>query len=126
MSEGGVFSHMYHIEKLRRIDGHLDGAARIAGGITNSQVWLQIFANVLKQPLELVNVKENGTLGTAMTAGVMTGDFKSVEDAANHMVHISRTILPQPEFEDVYQKKYECYKKALTNMEPVWNGLQTV
>lgn len=124
--EGVVFSHMYHIEKLRRIDGHLDGAARIAGGITNSQVWLQIFANVLKQPLELVNVKENGTLGTAMTAGVMTGDFKSVEDAANHMVHISRTILPQPEFEDVYQKKYECYKKALTNMEPVWNGLQKV
>jgi L-xylulokinase len=122
--EGVVFSHMYHIEKLRHIDGHLDGAARIAGGITNSTVWLQIFANVLQRPLELVNVKENGTLGTAMTAGVMTGDFDSVEDAAKHMVHISRVIDPQRETAAIYQRKYENYKRIVNGMEPVWSELQ--
>lgn len=122
--EGVVFSHMYHIEKLRRIDGHLNGAARIAGGITNSQVWLQIFANVLQRPLELVNVKENGTLGTAMTAGVMTGNFTNVEDAAMHMVHISRVIQPEKKQESIYQKKYEKYKQILEKMEPVWTDMK--
>ncbi len=122
--EGVVFSHMYHIEKLRKIDKNLNGAARIAGGITNSAVWLQIFADVLQQPLEMVNVKENGTLGTAMTAGVMTGDFEDVEKAASHMVHVGRVIQPDANKRDIYQKKYTRYKDILNKMEPVWNEMQ--
>ncbi|WLV78413.1 FGGY-family carbohydrate kinase [Lacticaseibacillus parahuelsenbergensis] len=123
--EGVVFSHMYHIEKLRHINDKLTGAARIAGGITNSKVWLQIFADTLQQPLELVNVKENGTLGTAMTAGVMTGDFASVEEAAKKMVHVGKTIEPNPEDVPVYQKKYQHYKEVLKLMNPVWQKMET-
>lgn len=124
--EGVVFSHMYHIEKLRKVDRNLNGSARIAGGITNSKVWLQIFADILQQPLEMVDVKENGTLGTAMTAGVMTSDFETVEDAAKHMVHVGRTIQPQKSKENIYKKKYAKYKKILNRMEPVWNAMQEV
>ncbi|MEG2253713.1 MAG: FGGY-family carbohydrate kinase, partial [Vagococcus sp.] len=64
--EGVIFSHMYHIEKLRTFNLNLEGAARIAGGITNSDVWLQMFSDALGIPLEIVTVKESGTLGTAM------------------------------------------------------------
>lgn len=123
--EGVVFSHIYHIEKLRKINDQLTGAARIAGGITNSKVWLQIFADTLQRPLELVNVKENGTLGTAMTAGVMTGDFDSIEGAAKKMVHVGLTIHPNPENTSIYQKKYEHYKEVLELMRPVWEKMGT-
>lgn len=44
--EGVAFSHYSHIEKLLRLR-EAPKAVRIAGGAVNSQVWLQIFADVI-------------------------------------------------------------------------------
>ncbi|MDH8649892.1 FGGY-family carbohydrate kinase, partial [Klebsiella pneumoniae] len=43
--EGVAFSHLYHTERLRNINPKLSRTIRIAGGVTNSPVWLQIFAD---------------------------------------------------------------------------------
>ncbi|VEB05590.1 putative L-xylulose kinase [Klebsiella pneumoniae] len=76
--EGVAFSHLYHTERLRNINPKLSRTIRIAGGVTNSPVWLQIFADIFQATLEIVDVKEHGTLGTAMTAAVMVGWFAEV------------------------------------------------
>lgn len=121
--EGVVFSHMYHIDKLRPLNENLTGKARIAGGITNSEVWLKIFANVLNMPLEIVNVKESGTLGTAMAAAVMIGEYSDMKDAAKHMIRVGETIEPDQSQLSVYRKKYEKYCKLLEAMEKTWETL---
>lgn len=90
--EGVAFSHLYHTERLRNINPKLSHTIRIAGGVTNSPVWLQIFADIFRATLEIVDVKEHGTLGTAMTAAVMVGWFAEVFAASNDMVHVSRTV----------------------------------
>ena len=95
---------------LRNINPKLSRTIRIAGGVTNSPVWLQIFADIFQATLEIVDVKEHGTLGTAMTAAVMVGWFAEVFSASNDMVHVSRTVSPNPENHRVYQTKYQLYK----------------
>ncbi|EPC3762226.1 carbohydrate kinase [Klebsiella michiganensis] len=120
--EGVAFSHLYHTERLRNINPDLSRTIRIAGGVTNSAVWLQIFADIFQSTLEIVDVKEHGTLGTAMTAAVMVGWFDDVFAASNEMVHVSRTVTPNPDNNKVYQDKYQLYKNLLSEMQSPWKS----
>ncbi len=122
--EGVVFAHMSHCEKLNNINPNINGPIRIAGGITNSPTWLQIFADVFQRPLELVDVSENGALGTSMAAAVMAGVYSDFATAADKMVKISRTIEPNPEMADIYKQKYALYKAELENMKGTWKTLE--
>ncbi|QGN38180.1 FGGY-family carbohydrate kinase [Klebsiella oxytoca] len=120
--EGVAFSHLYHTERLRHINPELSRTIRIAGGVTNSPVWLQVFADIFQSTLEIVDVKEHGTLGTAMTAAVMAGWFDDVFAASNEMVHVSRTVIPNPDNNKVYQDKYQLYKNLLSEMQSPWKS----
>ncbi|MFC6181374.1 FGGY-family carbohydrate kinase [Lactiplantibacillus daowaiensis] len=122
--EGVVFAHMAHCEKLDNINPNIDGPIRIAGGITNSEIWLQIFADVFQRPLELVDVSENGALGTSMAAAVMSGVYPDFATAADKMVKISRTVQPNPDNAKIYQQKYALYKKELQHMQGAWETLE--
>lgn len=111
--EGVAFSHLSHIEKLldRR---ERPEAVRIAGGVVNSEVWLQIFADIIGIPLEVVNTKELGALGCAMAAAVCAGQYKDYADAAGHMVKVKAVIQPELQMHKIYMEKYRRYK-ALAN-----------
>ncbi|MDP1019200.1 carbohydrate kinase, partial [Klebsiella pneumoniae] len=65
---------------------------------------------------------DHGTLGTAMTAAVMVGWFAEVFSASNDMVHVSRTVSPNPENHRVYQTKYQLYKNLLSEMQSPWKS----
>ena len=108
-----AFSHLSHIEKLldRR---ERPEAVRIAGGVVNSEVWLQIFADIIGIPLEVVNTKELGALGCAMAAAVCAGQYKDYADAAGHMVKVKAVIQPELQMHKIYMEKYRRYK-ALAN-----------
>lgn len=122
--EGVCFAHKAHVDKLTKINSNiLNSPIRIAGGITNSEVWLQMFADVFQRPLELVNVKENGAMGSSMAAGVMSRLFTDFSSASKSMVHISRTILPNPKLAEVYKEKYELYQQVVKDQSFVWNDI---
>ncbi|GAF13951.1 L-xylulose/3-keto-L-gulonate kinase [Bacillus sp. JCM 19045] len=119
--EGIVFSHVVHIERLLRY-GEKPKRCRIAGGVTKSAVWVQMFADCLKLPIEIVEVNEHGTLGTAMCAAVMQGYYSSMKDAAEAMVQVGRTIVPNQEQSSIYATKFQRYKDRLKQMEPIWKA----
>lgn len=59
--EGVAFSHKQHVERLlkyRKTPPYI----RIAGGAANSDVWMQLFADVLETPLQVVDGKELGAM----------------------------------------------------------------
>lgn len=117
--EGIVFSHLYHIERLLKYSNKFD-SARIAGGVTKSNIWLQMFANCLQIPLEIVEVKEHGTLGTAMCAAVMTGCYKSIKEASVEMVNVEKVIYPDKDKASIYATKYQHYKDVMMKMIEIW------
>jgi L-xylulokinase len=120
--EGVVFSHKMHIEKLLAFR-EMPKVARITGGAARSDVWCQIFADVLQIPIEITSGTELGTLGAAMCAGVATGHFPSLENASDSMVQVVRTILPNPENKAVYEEKYANYKTTLETLSSLWKHI---
>lgn len=117
--EGIVFCHMVHLEKLLA-NRKETRAVRLAGGAANSLFWAQIFADVFKLPVEIVDTKELGTLGCAMAATVASGVYSDLNEAARNMVKIKCRIEPNPENFKTYEKKIELYKKISDSLDNMW------
>lgn len=121
--EGVAYAHKTHILRLQQ--GALRHAPiRMAGGAANSDVWTQIFANVLNAPIERVQgVRELGALGCAMAAAVAAGAYPDYIAAARAMVRVGPPIHPNPDFVPIYQDKFETYQRITEALTPVWDRL---
>lgn len=123
--EGIAFSHRYHLEKLLATRSRPPKAIRLAGGIVQSAVWTQMFADIMKYPVEVVDANETGALGCAMIGSTAVGDFPTLADAAAHMCHISRPILPDTEKSRIYDRKYDLYLQSIQALDPLWDKIQS-
>lgn len=117
--EGIVFCHKVHIEKLIASNPGFK-AVRLAGGAANSDVWVQIFADVLDMPVEIIDTRELGALGAAMAAGVAAGVYTDLADAAERIVKIRKRVEPIEKNRAIYQRKYELYKQTEAALEGMW------
>ena len=122
--EGVVYSHRTHIERLQKHNPRLD-RLRMAGGAIRSAVWVQMFADGLGMPVEVVSAEELGAKGAAMAAAVAAGFYRDFGEAAEAMVRISATVIPDPIRTAVYNEKYAYYRrlvKALGEIRTCWNN----
>lgn len=116
--EGVVFSHMTHIERLL-MTREMPKTIRLAGGAANSDVWVQMFADTIGSAIEVVQVKELGTLGCAMAAGIGAGIYKDYKEAAANMVKISKRVIPDFENHLIYTKKYRKYRDVVSALSKI-------
>lgn len=123
--EGVAFSAMLHVNRLVE-SGRRFSRAKLSGGITRSDVWAQIFCDMLQMPLEVSAAMEPGALGAAMCAAVAGGAYRDVDEAVEHMVHMKKIYYPDPEKGAVYEKKFETYKRALKALDLFCGGEGTV
>jgi autoinducer 2 (AI-2) kinase len=83
--------------------------ANICGGLSNSNVFVQIVADTLGIPINTYRTAEATGLGAAMAAAIGAGIYPNFIEAINTMVHLERTIQPSSN-QKIYKK---LYKKAL-------------
>lgn len=121
--EGVAFSHRRHFDRLTAARRTPVKAIRLAGGVANSEVWTQIFADVMRCPVEVVDVGETGTLGCALAAAVGAGDYADLASAAASMVKVRRRVEPVAEHVVVYERKYELYRCAVEALGIVWKRM---
>ncbi len=120
--EGVAFSHKTHIERLLSAR-EAPRAIRMAGGATNSPLWVQLFADVLGYPIETVSgVTELGALGGAMAAAVSVGVFASYTKAAKAMVRVNEPINPDPGKTSIYARKYDTFTAISQALNPIWEN----
>ena len=79
------------------------------GGAVNSELWMQIHADVSNVPITVTAVPEAVTLGTAILASVAGGLHPDVASAARNMVSVVRTIEPAAEAHEAYQFFFDKY-----------------
>ena len=120
--EGIVFSHNWHIQRLLKFRP-VPETIRLSGGAARSDVWVQMFADILQVPVEVPAGSELGTLGAAIGAAVAAGCYPSYEAACEAMVRIARTCEPNRRLAGLYQTKYDRYNKVLDAMAPMWADL---
>lgn len=81
------------------------------GGGANSDVWLQMKANILGLPITALDAPEVGSVGTIMLTGVALGAFESVESATKLMVKEKKTYYPDDELHAQHLEIYKKYEK---------------
>lgn len=116
--EGIVFGHKIHLDRLLQYRGPVR-SVRISGGASKSDVWVQMFADILQMPIEITEAEEIGTLGAAIGAAVGAGEYPDFVKATEAMVRVTKIIQPDPEKEKIYSEKYDkfCrYINALKNI----------
>ena len=122
--EGVTFSHRYHLEKLLKTRREPPKSIRLAGGAARSRMWTQMFADVMKLPVESVQVNETGAFGCALIAAASCKDRKDIKEAADKMCHISEPVMPDRERSAIYDEKYGLYCRTIESLDGLWDAIQ--
>ncbi|MDR1963174.1 MAG: carbohydrate kinase [Planctomycetaceae bacterium] len=123
--EGIGFGHRWHSERLFRFRGRPQ-TIRLTGGAVNSPVWAQMFADIFQLPIEIPAGSELGCFGAAICGAVAAGIYKTYNEACEKMVTINRRFDPNPDLQNIYEKKYQRYLILLDTLAPVWSNLANV
>ena len=83
-----------------------------SGGISQkNELAMQIYADVLRMPVQIVDAAQGPALGSAIYAAVAAGEYADAAQGARKMgAKISRTYQPVEENVAVYEKLYLEYK----------------
>ncbi len=110
--EGVACSHRADTERLL---GGKDAAKptsmRLAGGVSKSDVWAQIFANALNMPVEVANGEEFGAKGAALCGAVAVGAMTDMNAAVDAMVRVERRFDPDPNRATQFNETYTRFQR---------------
>ena len=120
--EGIVFTHMIHLDKLLAHRSHTK-SIRLAGGVTASPLWTQLFADIIQIPVEVVQTGELGALGAAMSAAVACNYYPSLSVASKEMSRVQTLIEPQTAHGSIYKEKYKQYVEVVNALDPLWSKI---
>jgi len=94
----------------------------VAGGATNSPLWLQIHADTLGVPLQRTIVADAPALGCAVLAAYGAGQFESIEAGAKAMVKIADTVEPNAKNTAAYDAIFPHYRALYGALKAVREG----
>ncbi|WP_160725882.1 FGGY-family carbohydrate kinase [Bacillus sp. USDA818B3_A] len=87
----------------------------LAGGVTKSTLWRQIFADVTGYPVVCPLHDVEANMGDVMLAGIGTG-LLSYEDVKKWQV-LDQKLMPNPENHRKYNDYYQVYKSIYQNLK---------
>jgi xylulokinase len=98
---------------------------RAVGGGTRNELWNQIKADVLKLPLHVLAFQETGALGAALLAGVGSGVYGSLEEAARvaDQVASAKVVAPDLARARLYDELFALYAELYPQTQRVMHGL---
>ena len=120
--EGVAFAIRDSLEVARSLGLDLQ-KSRICGGGAKSPLWRKIMANVCNLELEQIESEEGPGYGGAMLAAVACGEFSSVKEAADKLVHVTATVKPDPELSARYEAQYQKFRQIYPAMKELFPAL---
>lgn len=89
-------------------------SVRLSGGGAKSPFWSQLFADILGQPISLLETQEGSAYGAALLAMTGSGHFASVPEACRATVReVSRLAPAKADFYQVQHARYQALYPAL-------------
>jgi L-ribulokinase len=82
----------------------------MAGGLLRNELFMQVYADVMRRPLGVIGTDQGPALGSAIHAAVAAGLYPGVPEAAAAMGTMHRDVYrPDPVSADVYDELYAQY-----------------
>ena len=108
--EGITYEMKLNLQLLEEAGVHVDELRAVGGG-AKSEKWLQLKADMFNKPVVRLNVTEAACLGVAISAGVAIGEYKSYDEALEHVVKPDKSFEQKAERAAIYDEKRETYSK---------------
>lgn len=120
--EGVAYNARWVQENVERL-GFKDQSLKACGGGAKSDIWLQIFADVMNKKIERISLPQNvGCMGAAYIALVGLGilkNFNLIEDAAT----VEKEFYPRDKNRKIYDKMYTMFKAVPEGLADVHESL---
>lgn len=117
---GIICAHKIDVEQLVGGDNSVSlKNIRLAGGISKSDIWAQMYADAFNLPVEIPSGGEFGAKGAAMCAAVAVGAFDNMGDALNAMVSVERRFLPAKEEVEKLEQYFGQFQSCKKNIEDI-------
>ena len=111
----GIAFNIYQISKsLERVAG-APKKISVNGGLSKSNLWVQIMADVFGKNIHVSNTHHNAAWGAAWTALVGTGRAKAFEDIRQSLPP-EKVVKPNMEHHQLYLEIYTKYKELATSL----------
>jgi xylulokinase len=123
--EGVTFSLRDGLEIMRDLGLQID-QIRVTGGGGRSPLWRQMQADIYGAEVATLAVEEGPAYGAALLAGVGTGLFSSVEDAASRCVKVTSTTAPHAGDRAHYERAYAVYRELYSALRDSMRRLAEV
>ena len=120
--EGVAFAIRDSFEIAKSLGVPVD-RSKICGGGAKSPLWRKIMANVLNIPLDIPQTEEGPGYGGAMLAMVGCGAYASVLDCADALVHVTKTVEPDPAIAARYEEQYRKFRLIYPALKEVFPKL---
>ena len=117
--EGVAFALRDSLEVAKSLGLHIE-RTKICGGGAKSPLWRRIIANVMNMKVDILESEEGPAMGGAMLAAVACGEYASVEEIAEKLVHVVDTVEPEPEIAARYEARYAQFKEIYPALKPVF------
>jgi xylulokinase len=122
--EGVALNTRWMATPLNRFLGKPLDQITIVGGGGTSDVWCQIFADVLGIPVRQPEAPiQANAIGAALIAGVGIGALSF--DDIPHLTRVRRTYLPDSGRKAVYDESFEIFKFAYRRLAPLYRRLNS-
>ncbi len=116
--EAVVYGFRHHIDVFADSGYTLARVVASDGGAA-SQVWMQIAADVLQRPVQLVAGHPGSSLGAAFVAGMGVGAFDDW-GAIGRFVRPGPVVEPDPETRAAYDEGYALYRATYERLKPLY------
>lgn len=97
---------------------------RAAGGGARSPLWRQILADVLERPIATPGLDEGPAYGAALLAGVGTGCWSSVEEAAS-LVAVAARVEPNAGAAALHRERLAVYRELHQRLAPLYRRVSS-
>lgn len=120
--EGVAFAFKDMLEIAKNLGINVE-RTKICGGGAKSRYWIKILANVLNLKIDIPENEGGPSYGAAILAAIACSEYASVQEAADKLVKVKETVLPEEEFVLKYEKQYEKFRQIYPACRKIYDEL---
>jgi sugar (pentulose or hexulose) kinase len=111
--EGIAYTLKNNFDAMCQELGHQVDGIIITGGGSNSDLFMQIFADVFNLPAKRNEANGSASLGAAINAAVATGAYGGYAEAVRRMVRVRDVFYPKPQNVAIYERLNQQVYKSI-------------